>query len=878
MENKLSLWSKVALLSLLLSAISALSNSAYAQNRHPKPPTDANIFGHVVDANTGEHLAGVTIQIKGTILGAITDASGHYFISHLQPGSYTLLMRGVGYLSQEKEITVMENKLTETNFEAEEDVVNMDEIVVTADRHETLRRLAPTVVGVISQKVFAQTNSHNLLQGLSFQPGLRVENNCQNCGFNQVRINGLEGKYSQILIDSRPVFSALAGIYGLEQIPTNMIERIEVVRGGGSALYGSSAIGGVINLITKNPTGNSASIIESLSFTGLSKPDNNLSFNASVLSSDSRAGAIFFGQSRYRTDWDANGDGFCELGRLDSRSFGTRSFFKINSFSQLTGEVHTIQEHRRGGDNLDYPDQVAQLSERLDHSIYSGNLKFEAFTPNLKHHFSAYASAQNVKRNSYYGGVGDWSELGKNGGTVGIGNPLSPEHYGSNFGVTKGFTFNSGIQYTFDMERFLFMPAQLLAGVEHTYDTLSDTTPIREWEPSLDENKKPVKDKNGKFVSAFPPINQKINIFSQILQLEWKNEMFSFLLGGRLDEHSLVKKPIFSPRTTFRYNPIRDINLRLSYAKGFRAPQIFDEELHVGFANGEQKKIVNDPNLRPEESHAITVSADMYGNWGEVKTNFLIEGFYNRITNIFVDKETEKIVQGFRYYERTNSEGALVYGVNLEGRLVWQMLQLQAGMSLVSHKYDNPVAWGEYVTTTDGKSLAEGSMPLVEDGAVVNASQESKQMMRTPNVYGYFTFNIEPVSDFNISLSGNLYGPMQVPHSILYGDGAALSDIAAKNDAEKFASYFDRLGVDATDGSRDIRIDELTTSPVMAEFGIKLSYAFPVKATKLEFNLGMNNIFNAFQKDFDLGANRDSAYIYGPLSPRILFCGLKFSF
>ena len=99
-------------------------------------------------------------------------------------------------------------------------------------------------MNVLDAKIFDNTQSSFLSQALKFQPGVRVEDNCQNCGFSQVRINGLEGPYSQVLIDSRPVFSSLAGIYGLEQIPTNMIERVEVMRGGGSALFGSSAIAG----------------------------------------------------------------------------------------------------------------------------------------------------------------------------------------------------------------------------------------------------------------------------------------------------------------------------------------------------------------------------------------------------------------------------------------------------------------------------------------------------------------------------------------------------------------------------------------------------------------------------------------------------------
>ena len=164
----------------------------------------------------------------------------------------------------------------EENFEIEEDLIALDGVVVSANRSETTRRMAPTLVNVMDVKVFENTNSSTLSQGLNFQPGVRVENNCQNCGFQQVRINGLDGPYTQILIDSRPIFSALAGVYGLEQIPANMIERVEVMRGGGSALFGSSAIAGTINIITKEPVRNSGQLTHTLTgIGGTSSWDNN---------------------------------------------------------------------------------------------------------------------------------------------------------------------------------------------------------------------------------------------------------------------------------------------------------------------------------------------------------------------------------------------------------------------------------------------------------------------------------------------------------------------------------------------------------------------------------------------------------------------------
>ena len=137
---------------------------------------------------------------------------------------------------------------------------------------------------------------------MSFQPGVRVESNCQNCGFQQVRINGLDGPYTQILLDSRPIFSALSGVYGIEQIPASMIERVEVMRGGGSALFGSSAIAGTINIITKEPIRNSGMLSHTITGIGDGDAfDNNTALNASLVTDDQRAGLYIFGQNRHRS-------------------------------------------------------------------------------------------------------------------------------------------------------------------------------------------------------------------------------------------------------------------------------------------------------------------------------------------------------------------------------------------------------------------------------------------------------------------------------------------------------------------------------------------------------------------------------------------------
>ena len=809
------------------------------------------------------------------------------------------------------------------NFEAEQDNINIDEVVVSSNRQATLRRLAPTLVTVLDSKLFESANATNLAQGLIFQPGVRVENNCQNCGFNQVRINGLDGRYSQILIDSRPIMNALAGVYGLEQIPTNMIERVEVVRGGGSALFGSSAIAGVINIITKEPQRNSFTFNESMGFSGFKDLDNNLSFNGSLVSDDNRAGAMVFAQARYRKEHDVNGDGYSELGRLDSRSLGFRGYFRPSDYTRLTGEVHTFSEARRGGDHIDWPEQVAGVAESIRHSVYSGNLKFDGYSEDYKHHYQLYTSAQHITRNSYYGGIGEPKLRNKAGdkfvnaqgveidseadalATGTIGRPIHTSNYGKNFGITRGLTWVGGAQYTYDFDHFLFMPAQFLAGAEYSYDRLDDRMPLREWE--TEATKSTGFDLSANPTSLSPALHQVIRNASQFAQIEWKNDSWSLLLGTRLDENSAVKKAIFSPRATLRYNPTKNFNIRATYAKGFRAPQVFDEDLHVGVVGGEAQRVTNADDLRPEISHSFSLSNDMYFTLGGAQVNLLVEGFYTRLLDVFTNYK-DKSENGISYYTRHNygindngqqvSSGAKILGLNLEGKIAYRWLSLQAGLTLSSNKYDANQEWGvrqkvkgdhdaAYYDTFVPKADGSDFDKVAADGEAQTISMTSKHITRTPSAYGYFTIGINPVRPLNIALTGTFTGSMYVPHVVKWGQNSAVTDRAAIAAGLRQEGY--KLGLVDESGAAvqedgapkevDVEWNELVKTKSFFDLGTKITYDLRLfSKTNLQLYCGVNNLFNAFQSDYDFGPDRDSGYIYGPTIPRSGYFGLKFTF
>ena len=269
---------------------------AYAQ--------DANIVGHVVDKATGEHMPFVTVQLKGTSIGGLTDETGHYFLKDLPTGQHTVVFSCVGYENEERALYIRANKTLEVNVELQEESYMMESVVVTANKYETKKRETATIVNVISPVLFENTTAHCMADVLGFQTGLRVEQTCTNCGVPSLRINGLEGQYSQILMDSRPIFSSLASVYGLEQVPAGMVDRVEIIRGGGSALYGSNAIAGVVNIVTKEPTRNFVDVNHTSSYLESGSYDINTSMNASVVSENQKAGAFIFAVQRNRKQYD----------------------------------------------------------------------------------------------------------------------------------------------------------------------------------------------------------------------------------------------------------------------------------------------------------------------------------------------------------------------------------------------------------------------------------------------------------------------------------------------------------------------------------------------------------------------------------------------
>ena len=800
-----------------------------------KEKTDANIKGSVVDSKTQQPLSHASVLVVGTVITTTTDAEGHYALNNLPLGKVKIEVRSAGYRTLRQEVTTERSYTTEQNFELTPDEIALDEVVVSANRSLTLRRESPVIVNVLDTKLFESTHSTTLAQGLNFQPGVRTEDNCTNCGFSQVRINGLDGHYSQILVDSRPVFTALQGVYGLEQIPANMVERVEIVRGGGSALFGASAIGGTINIITKEPSENSAELAHTITgaTNGSTAFDNNTTGNVSVVTTNGRAGFYLYAQSRHRSAYDRDGDGYTDLPTLDNKTLGLSTFLRLTDYSKVTLKYHGLKEFRRGGNNLFLPPHEANIAEQIEHTINGGSLAYDLFNPNGKGHFSAYASFQNVDRKSYYGGLGELASAAEGQKALneayklGLSLDMSEEDAAKlpndqqeilanaqaydkaqrAYNVTHNINYIAGAQYVHNFDRLLFMPADLTVGAEYSFDRIKDR--------SLGYNSL---------------LEQRVRISSAFVQNEWKNAHWGLLLGGRLDKHNLISHLIFSPRVNLRYNPTPNANFRLTYAGGFRAPQAFDEDLHTKISDGDRVKIALAKDLKEERSHSFSASADLYKSFGTVQTNLLIEGFYTRLNNMFATRKLadDVVIDGARVEERYNSNGATVFGLNLEGKAsLTSWAQLQAGFTWQNSRYRTAEEW---------------------DDDAADEFKTTKRLLRTPDTYGYFTLNVRPMIDFNVSLSGVYTGRMYVGHP--------------KGGSER---------------TKDFSIIERT--PSFLTLNLKLAYDFYLyNQVKLQASAGVQNLLDAYQKDLDKGPSRASDYVYGPTQPRSLFLGVKISY
>ena len=769
------------------------SPNSNAQNR------SAIISGKVQSGNRPVPFASIFLQNSPN--GTTSDADGNYMLK-VPSGEFNVVVQSQGFRTYEEKVSISSSSTLTLNFNLIEDALGLEEVVVSATRNRVERKITPVVVSSIKPRLLTATQSLSLADGLSFAPGVRVETNCQNCGFTQVRLNGLDGSYSQILLNSRPVFTSLLGVYGLEQIPTNTIERVEIVRSGGSALFGSNAIAGTVNIITKDPILNTWEIGSNLAIIKKDAQDKNLTFNLSSVADDLSKGITIFGTSRSRDGFDANDDGFTEITTLQNNTIGTKAFLRPTDNSRVGVNFNVINEYRRGGDRLELAPPFTDITEELDHNTFIGGAEYEVFNSERTEKFQWYTSTSYTNRDSYYGGLG------------GARTPQDSITANNAYGYTKDLAWVNGFQLTKNFKNNDVLTAGTEYNITRTKDEIKGYNRL---------------------------VYQSVNSLGTYIQYEWKpSESFIALVGTRYDNIKIdgdyrignitrkndVNQTAFSPRITLSYAVNNDWRFRVGFARGFRAPQAFNEDLHISSVSGEQQFVILSEDLKAEFSNAYTSSVNFAKTIDLLQIDFLLEGFYTKIQNPFTTVSTGIFTEiGSLLNEVRNGENVVAYGSNFEfGLSPDPRWRFQLGGTLQKTEY------------------LESQVLFESKGAIGESDVLIDEFVRVPNRYGYLNTSWIPNESFNLDLTGTYTGEMTVP--LVISDTGFL---------------------------------RLNKTPSFFDLNIKLEYHFDFNDDYM-FTItgGIKNVFDSYQNDFDTGAGRDSDYIYGPNLPRTIFVGLKF--
>ncbi|MFL1012396.1 TonB-dependent receptor [Flavisericum labens] len=515
----------------LIIIISTVSFSLYGQE----------VSGRVY--SNGEPLAFANVFIKETSKGAMANENGFYTIKGVETGKFTILVSFTGYKTQRKRVTINEENIN-IDFHLEESEM-LDEVVVTGTLKAVSRLESPVPVEVYTPTFLKKNPTPNIFEALQNVNGVRPQINCNVCNTGDIHINGLEGPYTLVLIDGMPIVSGLSTVYGLSGIPNSLIEQVEIVKGPASSLYGSEAVGGLINIITKLPE-HAPRVFADSYVSGWGEANIDLGFKAKLgLKTDVLTGINYF---NYSNPIDNNNDNFTDLTLQDRISIFQKWNFRRNNNRVFSMAGRFFYEDRWGGE-MQWNPSYRGGSDVYGESIYTKRYEILGkYQLPVEEKVLFQFSYTNHDQNSVYGNVPY----------------LATQRIG--FGQ---FTWDKSIENH-----------DLLFGTAARYNFYNDNTPAT-------------------------PLADEIVIPSFFVQDELKlSEKHNLLLGARYD-YDKRHGNIFTPRIAYKFKPTKNDIFRINAGTGFRVVNLFTEE-HAALTGA--RDVVITEALKPERSYNVNLN------------------------------------------------------------------------------------------------------------------------------------------------------------------------------------------------------------------------------------------------------------------------------
>lgn len=523
----------------------------------------------------GKPMPGVNVGIESLLKGNATDQNGTFLISNIPEGTYLLQASMIGYKKFTKKISIKAGETLELLIELEESITMMDQMVVTGTMRETYIKNSPVKVEVVTKQFLRKNPSGNLMESIDYINGLSSYVACGVCGTNSIRINGMEGPYTAVLIDGMPIMGSLASVYGLNGISPAIIQSIEIIKGPNSTLYGSEAMAGVINIRTKNPE-----LAPLLTFNTYGTTDEAVNFDFSFSPKAEGFSTLFSGNTHYFDNFlDQNNDNFSDAPKIKRISLFNKWSFDRKNERKFDIAFKYLYEERMGGTS-NYTKSL-----RGSRSVYGEFILTNRFA--VLGTYDLPVSAQNIRvdfaysyhdQNSFYG---DYHY------------EANQQVYFTNLIWDKKFSYNR----------------QLLIGGTLRYDQLEQTFDGQRLEDGSEDNR------------LIPGIFAQ---YDHIFNAAWRA-----LIGLRVD-HYTDHGFIFSPRANLKASVSDHTTFRLNAGTGFRIVNLFTEQ-HEALTGSRQVVITED--LEPEKSYNATANINQIIDIGYSVLNVDLDIWYTYFTN-----------------------------------------------------------------------------------------------------------------------------------------------------------------------------------------------------------------------------------------------------